>query len=389
MRIAVFLILICLLPQAVQAAENCSIKPHVPFYAVDPQGYTNLVQGTDGWLFNAQQDLVSHFDISAENLSLLRQLTEVLRAGGSELVIAYHPLRSMAAIKHVPMNHPLVIERNYDPAKALQSYSDLIKKLNSDEITAVGTPEFKSGEDYFRKFEFHWSPQGAREMAYAVTEAIKRRGWVRQSANKAAPELLENPADIKITLIGTSFTNVPAYQDAIYEFLGGANIWNAAINAGGMDDSLLAYLASPIFRQTLPRVLVWEIPGYFSLGSNEMTVTLRSAIAAVYGNCTPDKTLSDEKVTFGPEPTAIAPMAATEGVADTYLYFKFPRPLDRGASLGYTSATGEVCAQLERPYIPPEHSNFFYLLPDASSALKFHAPAEFYAQSGQIKLCRL
>jgi len=201
----------------------------------------------------------------------------------------------MAAIKHVPINHPIVIERHYDPAKALQSYSDLIKQLNANGITAVGTPEFKTGEDYFRKFEFHWSPAGAREMAQAITDAIKQHGWVGRAADKAAPELLENPADVKITLVGTSFTNVPAYQDAIYEFLGGANIWNAAINAGGIDDSLLAYLAAPIYRQTLPRVLIWEIPGYFSLGSDEMTVTLRSAIAAVYGDCAPDKTLSDEK----------------------------------------------------------------------------------------------
>lgn len=379
------------------ALAECRIAPYAPFYIVNPQAYINVVQGTEGWFFNAQQDLISHFFASDENIQLLQELTATLRAVGTELVVAYIPLRSMAVPQHVPKDHPIMQERGYDPIAARKNYADLIASLNAKGINIVGTPDVKSGDQYFRKFEtHHWASAGAAEMAEALVERLNKLRLIADGAGSKPEEaLLENPSATRITLVGTSFSNTMPYQDALYSLSGGANIWSAAINAGGLDDSITAYLSSTVFHQNKPAIVIWEIPGYFSFSSTEMTVALRRAVAAVYGDCAQEKALSDRSYTIGLEPLKLTDGVKPEReIKGAYLAINLPMPLDRPAALEYSSNDGtQHCIQFEQPYIPPETTRFFYSLPDASltalNSLKLHMPERFAGHQISIKLCGL
>lgn len=396
MRLFFALCAFAFLSHAALAEQTCQIVPERPFYVVDRQDYIYTVQGTDGWYFNAKQDLFPAFSISAENSRLLLQLTKELRQRGTELVIAYTPLRSMAVPSRVPPDNSIVKDRGYDPAKALASYKSLIESLNAQGIAVVGTPDMRSGEGYFRKYEAqHWADAGAEEMAEALTDFIRKQGWVGPLGNsKPQQQLFDDPNHTKVALAGTSFSYNNAFQDKLYEGLNGASLWNAAINGGGLDDALLSYLGSVVFRQDRPRVLIWEIPGYYSFDSAAMTTALRRAIGEVYGDCDAAHTLSANNVMLSLKPMLIPGIPRQEneaGQAEGYLSIRFSAPLAHPAALAYRDGSGTACIQLDKPYIPPSHIGFQYLLPEGvlETGLVFLPPPDFDGLPAEVKLCRL
>lgn len=378
------LLLLLLFPAMAQAAgEACIIKPYVPYYIVDPATYTYVVQGSDGWVFNGQQDLFDHFSISSGNLALFQQLTGALHSHGTELVIAYHPQRSMAVPEVLPPDNPLIRERGYDARKARQHYAELIEQMTKAGVALVGTPDFRSGAGYFNKFEWHWSAAGAREMAEAVAAHIKAQGWMKPVRNQDPAALLTTDDFTKVTLLGTSFSAIPAYADALTEFLQSADILNAAIDGGGLDDSINAYLASASYRQSMPKILIWEIPGYYPLSGEQMATTLRRAIAAVYGDCSAVAATSYQ---LGGEGGVIDLPHGRGG----YLALEFSKPLFESLALAYGA---EGCIQFERPFLPPADGHFFYLLPDTSEAalqsLRLVTPVGLSGVTLQARLCPL
>lgn len=363
------------------ADDECGLLPTTNIYTFKPEDYNFVVQGTDGWAFNGQQDLFDHFTITDENKELLLQLDAALKARGTHLVLAYVPQRSQAVPQAVPADNPLVLNRHYDPVTAQEHYVALINDLNKVGLLVVGIPQFRSGEKFFSKFEWqHWSADGAAEMAENVANAIIAKGWAGR--NNAKPSLIEQPEAVSLAFAGTSFSDNTTYQDKLYELLG-VNLWNAAINGGGLDDSITAYLNSLVYRQKPPQILLWEIPGYYPLGSREMTLTLRRALAAVYGPCD-DHTLASAQVALTGEPVSLFPQ-----VGDTpgYLYLEFDAPLRSSISISH----GQSCDQIEGPLLPPADGFFFYLPPTGTTPedIRLHLPEGYEGHQLKAYWCSL
>ena len=87
-----------------------------------------------------------------------------------------------------------------------------------------------------------------------------------------------------ITLVGTS--NSKGAQDynfvgALQEFLG-VEVLNVAVAGGSYDGSMYEYLLSDNFRESPPKIMIWEVPGYHNLDSAEF---YRQVTPMISGAC--------------------------------------------------------------------------------------------------------
>lgn len=334
------------MPLQVWAADLCPSQPALPSYDYN-------VQGNDGWVFDAREDLLTSFSISAENLSLLRQFSQLLKRNGTHLLIAYLPLRSMTVPQLVDMDNSLIKSREYNPAGAHKAYLSLISEMNTTGIDIVGVDELKP--DFFNRQESHWSDNGAAAMARVVADYIFKKEWLRRATPTIEPSLLDKANATDITLVGTSFSDNKSYEDTLAQLLNNPNIWNGAIQGGGLDYALARYLGSRTYRETKPAVLIWEIPGYYSFDDVGMTIALRRAIGAVLGNC--DNVQPRMLQTNG------SPINLTNFNGQAYVAMHLPWPI----AVGHLQLKwAQTCLSIEKPFIPQHEVNFYYLLPDGA-----------------------
>jgi alginate O-acetyltransferase complex protein AlgJ len=172
-----------------------------------------------------------------------------------------------------------------------------------DALDLTGAIAALPGERYFRT-DTHWNENGARGAAQAIAAALRARGLaeepkvrppaievkqlprpgdlVRVAGLEALPALLRPEPEITvvskvpplpsasddlfgtaglptIALVGTSYSRSANFAPFLERQLGG-QVANAAKEGGDFDGSLEAYLASAAFRETPPRVVIWEIP---------------------------------------------------------------------------------------------------------------------------------
>lgn len=313
-------------------------------YGKKYEDYALMVTGKEGWVFRSKQDLRQEFKFSDEDAALYRAFSDALKSRGTTIVLAVIPTRGMIAHDKLLPQHPAV--QGYDAAAAKESYRAMIDKINARGVLAVGTPDPATGADYFNHADQHWTVAGAKDMAQAVAARIKtpdlwqgvpeetyrtiegeivtydgRFGEAVQAlcGFRPAPEddreartvpvkdggnedaLFGDQGAPEVVLVGTSNSKRDEFDanfvGALEEALS-ADVYNAAISGGGMDDSLVAYLDSAEFRDNPPAFLIWEIPGYYNLGGEGMENALRQAIGSVYGYCEkPLAEMAPEKIT--------------------------------------------------------------------------------------------
>lgn len=316
------------------------------YKGMDAQKY--MVAGKDSWVFRSRQDLKTDFSISEEDLALYQKFSAFLKESGMELVLVYIPTRGMIASKFLRRESEW--DKNFDIAAAAKSYNATIKAMRDKGIHIIGNSNPQSPESYFNHADQHWTTSGARAMAEKTAAYIKanipiasklpqvkfettvgkkvtydgRFGEIIKKICKFRPdpetdlEVYTKPAGLSddaalfgdvpiplVTLVGTSNSRREEFNSNFDGYLKqelSLDILNAAIAGGGMDDSLLIYLTSSEFKKNPPRILIWEIPGYYDLGGANMRQTIRQAMASVAGYCEKPlaefskKTIEDKKL---------------------------------------------------------------------------------------------
>lgn len=423
---------VSLLGSAVANAEGPPIGTPAQFKACEAlkedssykkfDGFKKIIIGKEGWYFRSSQDLTTKFKISDDNLALFKQLAKVLKERDVDLVIAYPPTRGIAAANYLPDD-----VEDYNPAEATQMYSDLIKTMNADGINFAGVPAPKSGAGFFYKADLHWTSEGALDMAQAVAETAKnlpsyqelKKTEFRNEALPDAPDEQKfaeplqgicnlspeiematlnktvavketsNSEDLfssdfpQVVLVGTSNSN---RDDNDMNFSGrlkealSADVYNAAVAGGGLEDAMLSYLASKEYKENPPKLIVWEIPGYYNLNGEDAVSTLRRLIPAVYGRCqTPVadakgiKLTSDEIDIFGDLSGKIPAGTAF------YLSGNFSQPENTKIDIAFQDSNGKsqkLKIKKFRKY--PADNSFYYMPPikdvGAPRFISIHVP---------------
>lgn len=352
------------------------------------EDYARLLIGSDGWVFRSKQDLRQEFKFTEEDAEMYKAFSDALESRGTKIVLSVIPPRGMLGYEKLPKDDPEV--QAYDVAAAQQSFRNMIQKLNTHGVLAIDASQVDIGSEYFNHADQHWTSAGARETARKVAELIKQPGvWkdsipeikyethkgetlsydgrfgepIKELCNvrplkerdvvmKTSPFAGDDNQDAlfgekpvpSVVLVGTSNSRRDEFDanfsGYLQEFLS-ADVLNAAISGGGMDDSLVAYLDSDGFKANAPAFLIWEIPGYYNLGGEGMENTLRQAIASVYGFCDmPLISFPPQKIEKGKERIYLM-----EGLQDNrlmigtvYLAIDFDKPVTKDFSVSFKTS---------------------------------------------------
>lgn len=295
------------------------------------EGYHYIVPGKDGWLFRTGQDFTSDFSISPKVKSRFKDIQDTLAKKGTDIIFVTIPTRGIVASDYVVSGNPLA--EGFDPKQAKASYAAMIADAQASGLNFVGITDYKGGEDFFFKSDHHWSSGGARQMAAKVAAFAKTLPSYKKlpkvpfaTTSKGTEDLdttfaspIEKLCGVKlpkavnpffetspiqtqnesalfgdqpapeVVLVGTSNSKSgefhPNFDGFLKEYLQ-ADLINEAITGGGLDDSILNYLTSDAYTKSPPKLIIWEIPGYYNFREkNSQSSVFNKAIPAAAGDC--------------------------------------------------------------------------------------------------------
>jgi len=304
-----FAFVLCVLSNQITWAETpplCQAAAKEANYNTDYlDNFITLKEGNDGWLFR-DTDLLNTFGPGKKGYQRLRYLTRLLNEHGTRLLMVPIPTRGIS--------HPEMLgEINYDTKAGRVAY---IAHINHLRDIGIVVPKLEALFDkqhetpLFFSRDHHWTSFGAEQVAKITAETIQQQGFYKEaekqeyqtkrsglieiegSHQKAAAticassydnetidayttenisemDLFGDVAEAKVVLVGTSNSN--GKQD--FNFSGylmqysGLDILNLAKSGGGYDGAILDYLNSDDFKQNPPKLLIWEVPGYYKLNS--------------------------------------------------------------------------------------------------------------------------
>jgi alginate biosynthesis protein AlgX len=347
-----------------------------------------IFHGKNGWLFRSA-DFRTDFTASPRALEYFRRLNQALKSKGQTLVVAFQPPRALMGQSHIDSAS---IPPGYDPAVAKRGYQSFLQQLHDAGIIAVDASNAPATLDYFPRGDFHWSPDGARFTAQQIAatiatlpgykdlekqEFISRNtgpakvpargafetfiqntckvniemaaGPVWETEAKAKPgqasSLLGDDADSPgVTVIGTS----NSAEDDKFNFVGSlkhflqADVYNAAIVAGGFGSSPYRYLSSDEYKNSPPKFVVWEFLPQHKYNSDESALAFRQMIPAVYGACSKNEALATYSRDVTGENVDIFPEMKNKSLKNAYLYMEVTEPAERGLRVNILYGDGNA-----------------------------------------------
>lgn len=420
--------------------SECAALRDEKAYGKKYEDYMYLLQGKDGWFFRTKQDLRMEFKADEDSRALFGKLITALKEKGTELVIAFPPPRGIAASAFLPKaNEPLM--KGYDPEVARENYRKFIQAMNEAGIRIVGVPDVKAEDAFFYKTDMHWTTAGAKKMALAVTEIMKKlpdyeslrktefvtspapdglnEGHYNEAlkalCGKEAPKekavqerteprekggdkttLFKDQPVPEVVLVGTSNSN---REDFDLNFSGSlkqalsADVFNAAIAGGGIDDSMLAYLSSDMYRKTPAKFIIWEIPGYYNLNGEAAADALNQIIPAIYGDCKKPLAESAPIVLDGKEVSLLDGLNGKRLESGKfYLSLSFDKPALKKFKIVITGADGEEKTFKFSGSRNPDNKSFFHA-PDtegaAPASIAIQVTDEIKGYKAKVKLCAM
>ncbi len=330
--------------QAMASEYKVEIFNHLCREADDPARYTSgklkalqyLTEGKNGWLFRSHDDFLNNFDERA-SYSGLRSLTQYLSSKGTRLLLLYLPTRGLMNPDFAPPDR-----FNYQAARA--SYLAKITKLRSLGILVPDMELLLSryqNTDFYFKRDIHWTPNGARLAAHLVADTIQKagihllqatqntvnnpigpyaiHGFMHQAtqqlcggryvyqfvegyeydnvdkadSNDTHDNLLSEESDSDTVLLGTSFSAVePLNFIGFLQEYSGTTIDNYSIPSGRDLGAWLKYIASGDFAAHPPKIIIWEVPGYYLLDDPMLFAQL---MPSIQGGCAERNPLVDKE----------------------------------------------------------------------------------------------
>ena len=264
-------------------------------------------QGCNGWLFIADElSIHPHAEVnSAAKAQKVIELRQQLAAQGIELLVALVPDKS-----RVVADQRCGIARSPRLAERGRQWLGVVQAAGVASLDLA--PQLQPlGDAAFLRTDTHWSEKGADTAAQAIAAQVATLGveavpatqfsatpgepalrpgdlvrlagldWLPlalqpqpekvgatqfKEAADAADDALLGEDDLfgdsqlpNIAVIGTSFSRnsnfIPFLERAL-----GARVGNFALDGGEFSGAAKAYFKSPAFKQTPPRLVIWEIP---------------------------------------------------------------------------------------------------------------------------------
>ena len=272
-------------------------------------------EGERDWLF-LSDELTPHANAAQSAASRAQQVIEMrqrLAADGIQLLVVVVPDKSRIAAAHLGTLHrPAAFDDR------VKQWTDPLAQagVNVLDLSAALATLQRQGELAFLRTDSHWTEAGAETAAALVAQRIQVLGNLPPSASRVRlkdrvtavrpgdlvklsgldglpigwqprPELAQQSsfevvrdaavvsagktdkrgdADLfgdaelpSIALIGTSFSRNSNFVPFLEQKLN-RQVGNFALDGGDFDGAARAYLRSPAFKQTPPKLLVWEIP---------------------------------------------------------------------------------------------------------------------------------
>ncbi|CAD5108481.1 alginate O-acetyltransferase [Zestomonas carbonaria] len=295
-----------------KAEPCCNLCPaahDASLYTTNYQkNFMTLVQAQGDWLFRTREDLRTEFDTSALGYRRMQQLHDAFARRGIELVLVYQPTRGLVnRDKLAPAE-----KARFDYDRALANYKAMLGRFEKMGYEVPDLSPLAGEQDehtfYFRGDQ-HWTPYGAQRTAKIVAdtihgmpafEGIPRREFVSKVIGRmgkkgtlhnvagqlcgtsyaieymdqfatepkdasGSDDLFGDSGNPQIVLVGTS------HSGQNYNFAGflqehiGADVLNVAFPGGGLEGSMIEYLGSQEFRDSPPKILIWEFSPLYSL----------------------------------------------------------------------------------------------------------------------------
>ena len=256
-------------------------------------------EGCRGWLFLADElELhAARAESSAARAELAARVSAALAQQGVHVLVAVVPDKS-----RIEATKLCELRRAPGSGARVARWTEALRARKVDVLDLTATLARLPGERYYRS-DTHWTEAGAEASARAIAGALRARGLAPERAPPAplAPRRVERPGDLvrvagldglprgwgpgpdlveartvppvastsddlfgdsgvpKVAVVGTSFSRTSNLVPFLARHLG-EQVANAAKDGADFDGSLAAYVASPAFRDSPPKVLVWEVP---------------------------------------------------------------------------------------------------------------------------------
>ncbi|WP_348673359.1 alginate biosynthesis protein AlgX [uncultured Abyssibacter sp.] len=320
----------------------CNLCPE----AADPASYTGyldgfrmMVQGDNGWLFRTEDDLKDRYALMPSTYQSVSLLQQRLAARGVTLVMLPLPPRGLMAWRHLPDHMKQDVSRDM----ARVGYQVLLQDLRDAGavVPRLGQLLYGPQEDsFYFKRDHHWTPSGAKRTALQTAERIReldafadipaktfttrQQGILRKSGTYAeavermcgfgypeqviprfttstegsGSDLFGDADKPQIVLAGTSNSD-PAYNFAgfLAEALG-VDVLNVSVTGGGIDAALLQYFMSEDFRESPPKILIWEMPVYSNFDEADL---FRQILPSVDNGCEGDDPVMQVQTPLKPD----------------------------------------------------------------------------------------
>lgn len=280
-------------------------------YVAFHEGNKGVLVGADEWLFTSEEfeQQPEQDEKIRKNLDYIHAVNDHFNSRGIILVVV--PVPSKARLYREQLG------RYEFPSYKENVYQTLLEDMNARGIPVVDTMRSmsiaKGGQDMFLKTDTHWTPEGARTTAHATAQYIAQSvpaefekavyqclpknktiehsgdllryipvGGLSAALNLPGDrlrsyEVIEMPEpaagdeDISaalfsetapaVTLVGTSYSANPLwnFEGFLKENLG-TDVLNAADEGLGPFETMQKYLSNEAFRETPPKLVIWEIP---------------------------------------------------------------------------------------------------------------------------------
>lgn len=321
-----FAFILQLLPMACFALEYpvepcCQLCPA----ASDPSIYESgrmrgmrmLVDGKNGWMFRTKNDFMDTFGPDEASLKDLTTFVSKMNDSDMQLMIVYIPTRGLMHAEQISDKD--IAKFNVEKARA--AYEDALIKLRQ---TGALVPNLSAtyreplDEDFYFKRDHHWTPEGAKYSAKLIAEYLRaqpiydelvktdfetsingvfrRRGQFQLAAKQLCG--FDYPAQYPVRYLTETAVSSDVSADALFGdtslpevvLLGTSNSWNGnqdfnfsgflreylqvdilneSITGGNFDGSLMQYFVSDSFRESKPKLVIWELPSYYDLVEDE------------------------------------------------------------------------------------------------------------------------
>lgn len=413
--------------------------------------YSTLIPGKDGWVFRTNNDFRKDWGIKQRTLSRLLDLQSAMRAHNAELVILVPPVRGMVHAKQM-----LDADRKkygMDTPVAWMAYERFIKDTRHAGLNIVGINRREVNDQFYYKRNHHWTALGAHVAAQKAAWLAKQspiyaeipkisyesRGVqtvpYKSSFEKAFQQICgtdlgtetayqyetvpaKAAADEKalfaggepqVFLLGTS-NSIDDSADANFagflkEFLS-ADVHNFSFTGAGIETSIMAFLNSDYYKNDMPKIVIWEVPGYYVF--DEMNESLLSQIVpAAHGDCSGAavasatfKDLPNNGVIFSREKGAAFSPDEQDGPDHDELYLRvaFTKPMKNTFSAKFHYREGDEgftkLVKFRRSDRYPADGEFYTLFPQGSknaklSNIKISLPKKMESVDVSMQLCAL